>query len=84
MTEPGYLTVADVAKLLDVSTASVYQWVRLGKLKAFKAGKLLRITTGAVYEMLGTPAIPAPVQGPSLDAELAAVVRRIIREELAS
>lgn len=35
-----YLTVKDVAELLQVSTQTVYWWVRKGKLKGFRPSGL--------------------------------------------
>ena len=39
-----YYTVSEVAQILNVTTNSVYNWIRAGDLKAVKIGKnLVRI-----------------------------------------
>ena len=36
-----YYTVSEVAQILNVTTNSVYNWIRAGELKAVKIGKTL-------------------------------------------
>lgn len=85
--EKEYLSVDDVAKRLDVSTATVYQWIRKDKLKHLKAGKLVRIPREALDEMLGVGAGPIEAETPEdyeskLVDQLGQILRRIIREEM--
>lgn len=43
-----YLTVEQVAKLLQVSERSIYNWILSGKLTAYKFGDNWRITPSAL------------------------------------
>jgi excisionase family DNA binding protein len=42
-TERDYLSVDEVAERLDLNPATIYQWVRAGRLPAWKAGRGWRI-----------------------------------------
>lgn len=46
------LTVADVAQMLRVSKAAVYRWAEDGRLRARKAGALLRFRAEDVEDFL--------------------------------
>lgn len=46
--ETEYLTVTQVAKLLQVSEHTVYVWVQTGKLTAYKFGDNWRITPASL------------------------------------
>jgi excisionase family DNA binding protein len=48
-------TPEEIADKLKTSRSTVYRWLRNGELKAFKAGKLWRITREALEEFLKTP-----------------------------
>ena len=43
-------TLVEVKDLLGVSRRTLYDWIKAGKLKAFKAGKEWRVTRKAVEE----------------------------------
>lgn len=43
MIEEQYYSIEEVAKLLKVAYLTVYRWVQVGKLAAYKAGKQYRI-----------------------------------------
>lgn len=38
-----FITVKETCSLLKISRQTVYEWMRSGKLKAVKAGRLVRI-----------------------------------------
>jgi len=42
-TEEKYYSIKEVAKSLKVAYLTVYRWIRLDKLKVYKAGKQYRI-----------------------------------------
>ena len=46
-----YLTPAQVAERLSVRTPTVRDWIRTGKLEAYKFGRLIRIREDAIDEM---------------------------------
>lgn len=46
-------TPEEVAKNLKASRRTVYRWIEKGELKAFKAGKLVRITREDLESFLG-------------------------------
>ena len=41
----AFVTVREACALLKVSRQTVYEWMKSGKLKAVKAGRLVRIRT---------------------------------------
>ena len=43
-------TLEELAELLQVTRRSLYNWIKSGKLKAFKAGREWRVTGEAVDE----------------------------------
>lgn len=43
-------TLIEVKELLGVSRRTLYDWIKAGKLKAFKAGKEWRVTRKALEE----------------------------------
>ncbi len=47
-----YLTPEDIAQRLHVSTITVGKWLRSGKLKGFKAGRLWRVRECDLQEFL--------------------------------
>lgn len=53
MTE-ALLSPKEVADILSVSPAAVRHWVRTGKLKGFKAGRLIRVRLKDVQEFLAS------------------------------
>lgn len=46
-------TPEEIANGLKVSKLAVYKWLQKGELKAFKAGKMWRITREDLEEFLG-------------------------------
>ncbi len=46
-------TPEEVAKHLKASRRTVYRWIEKGELKAFKAGKLVRITKKDLEDFIG-------------------------------
>jgi len=48
-------TPEEIAERLKVSKITVYKWLQNGNLKAFKAGKMWRITRDDLEEFLGRP-----------------------------
>jgi excisionase family DNA binding protein len=67
MSRQELLTIAEVCALLKVHERTVYRWLKGGRLRAFKAGKLWRIPAGALDAFL-QDAGPAPDAGPALNA----------------
>ena len=47
-----FLSPADVARLLSMSRWTVYAWVYRGKLRAVKAGRLLRIPRSEIDRLV--------------------------------
>jgi len=47
-----FLSPADVAQILSISRWTVYGWVYRGKLRAVKAGRLLRIPRSEIARLL--------------------------------
>jgi len=43
MIDEQYYTIKEVAKMLKVAYLTVYRWIQVGKLVAFKAGKQYRV-----------------------------------------
>lgn len=52
---PEYLTPEEVAVLLRVSTRTVYEWLRSGKLPAVQIGKVWRINRQDIGRKAGVP-----------------------------
>jgi excisionase family DNA binding protein len=50
--EEKYLKVQEVADRLGVTRQAVHNWINEGRLRAFKAGRALRIPESAVLEFL--------------------------------
>ena len=48
-------TPEEIAEKLKVSRLTVHRWLRSGNLKAFKAGKVWRITRDDLEKFLGRP-----------------------------
>jgi len=48
-------TPEEVAEKLKASRRTVYRWIEKGELKAFKAGKLVRITRQDLEVFIGRP-----------------------------
>ncbi len=46
-------TPEEMAEKLKITRRTVYRWIEKGELKAFKAGKLWRITEEDLEEFLG-------------------------------
>ena len=51
---PGFLTVAEVAKLMRVSTMTVYRLIKSGDLAAVRVGKSYRIREDDVDRYLAS------------------------------
>lgn len=43
-------TLAEVADILQITRRTIYNWVKSGKLKTFKAGRSWRVTREALEE----------------------------------
>ena len=56
MQDNKLLTLQQVADRLQVSKSSVYNWLRSGRLRAVKAGKLWRVPESALEDFLAAPA----------------------------
>ena len=52
---PATLTVEQTAELLGIGRQSAYQAVRTGTIPSVRVGRLIRVPTGKVLEMLGLP-----------------------------
>jgi excisionase family DNA binding protein len=78
-----YLSVKEAAEVLDVGTSTVHNWIRQGRLHTFKAGKLHRISQADLDAFMAEEQ-PEAASDTQVGAELLAVLRRFIREELAS
>jgi excisionase family DNA binding protein len=50
----GFLTVAEVADLLRVSTMTVYRLIEAGDLRALRVGKSFRINEDDLDQFLGS------------------------------
>ena len=76
MTNPRYLTVAQVAKELQVCRETVYGWVRheLIAVAHLPGGKTLRIPREAIEELV-TPAEAPPPSRPARSLDIAARLR---------
>lgn len=48
-------TPEEIAEKLKSSRRTVYRWIEKGELKAFKAGKLVRITRQDLEAFIGIP-----------------------------
>jgi excisionase family DNA binding protein len=51
-TEPGYLTVAQLAQRLQVSASTIYGWVDRGYIPFLMAGDLVRFDPDAVHSWM--------------------------------
>ncbi len=58
-----YLTPEEVAELLAVSPKSIREWLRSGKIKGIKAGRLWRISPQALGGFLSESRAPYIVEG---------------------
>ena len=47
-------TVQDVMRIFGVTRRTVYEWLRYGKIKAFKAGKEWRFTEESIKAFMET------------------------------
>lgn len=74
--EEKLMSPEEVAGKLRVTAAAVRQWVRTGKLEAFRAGKLIRITPGQLDEFLATSRQKA------MEGELSGKPREYTLEEI--
>ncbi|PKM83811.1 MAG: DNA-binding protein [Firmicutes bacterium HGW-Firmicutes-13] len=54
MKEQTYYTPAEIAQMFKVNKATVYFWVKEGKLKAVRLGSLVRISEEALQEFIKT------------------------------
>ena len=60
MPNPRYLTVAQTAEELQVCRATVYGWVRDGRIAVFRVGGLIRIPRDAIEGLLQPAKKPPP------------------------
>ncbi len=74
MTNPRYLTVAQVAEELHVCRETVYSWVRDGRIAVFRLGGIIRIPREALEEFV-TPASAPPPSLPDRSRDTAARLR---------
>ena len=51
-------TVQDAARRLCVSTETVRQWLKTGRLRGFRAGRIMRVDTSALGEALRRGGLP--------------------------
>lgn len=47
-----FVTVDDIAKELEVPRPTVYQWIRMKKLAAYKFGKYVKVTPAALEDYI--------------------------------
>ena len=52
------LTVAQTAELLGLQPQSIYEWIKAGKLQAFKMGRAVRLKRGQVMAALQAQTLP--------------------------
>lgn len=52
--EPGFLTVAEVAALMRVSTMTVYRLIKAGELPSIRVGKSYRIRRADLDRYIAT------------------------------
>ena len=52
------LTVAQTAELLGMQPQSVYEWIKAGKLQAFKLGRAVRLKRGQLMAALQAQTLP--------------------------
>jgi excisionase family DNA binding protein len=52
MNNDKYLTVQEIANKYKVTSAAVHKWIKEGKLKAIKMGRLWRIPESALQEFI--------------------------------
>lgn len=77
--ENDYYTVAQAAKVLDVSPSTIWRWIEANKLPAYRLGlRKIRIRK----EDLLTIITPARAKGVSMDQE-SDILKPILPEELA-
>lgn len=55
LSEVRFLTVAEVAEMMRVSTMTVYRMVHAGELPAIRFGRSFRIPESAVAQAIETP-----------------------------
>ena len=55
---PRFLTVAEVAYLTRLSKATVYRFVRDGRIRAVRFGRSYRVTEAAVDEYIDNAGVP--------------------------
>jgi excisionase family DNA binding protein len=82
-----YLSVKEAAEVLDVGTSMIHNWIRQGRLHTFKAGKLHRISQADLDAFMAEQEPQNPSESrvdEVVGAELIAVLRRFIREEMRS
>ena len=53
MTEPKYITIPEMAKLLGISRIAVFKKVKSGKIKAQKIGRNYAIPEAYIQQILG-------------------------------
>jgi excisionase family DNA binding protein len=54
------LTVFEAAEALGVSAKSIRSWISAGRLKCFRAGRLLRVRRDHLEEFMARNAVTAP------------------------
>jgi len=53
MERPKLYTPAEVADMLRVTPAAIHQWVKQGKIKAVRIGRIVRIPESEIALLLG-------------------------------
>jgi len=92
---PTYLTPEQVAEALQVSRRTVYEWLKLGRLRGVRAGKAWRIEPKDVKAFLMPPAewerrmdrmldqvrnrLPADISPDEIEADITAALDEIRR-----
>lgn len=64
-----YYTTSALMKLLDVSPATMYKWIKSGKLKTCKAGRKHMVTEEQLQSFLNTPKYTINPQTPCQTTE---------------
>ncbi len=68
MNEKEYFTVAEAARLLDVSTPTVWRWVNSGWLPAYRIGaKAIRIRRTDLQRVVAPARVKGPGSGESME-----------------
>lgn len=78
--EPRYLTPGDAARMACVQVQTIQRWVRAGKLRGHRAGRVLRIRLDDLQAFLARgPGTGETLSGADLEARAAAILGRTKR-----